>query len=71
MAQLARLTHDRTRDLPAALRERAASALARVQGNETWVRLVREGGELQRGRLQGACSASPCPPVCVSASDGR
>jgi hypothetical protein len=56
VAQLARLTHDRTRDLPAPLRERAASALARVQGNETWVHLVREGGELseaERGRVFG------------------
>ncbi len=56
VAQLARLTHDRARDLPAALRERAASALTRAQGNETWVRLVREGGELSeadRGRVFG------------------
>jgi hypothetical protein len=56
VAQLARLTHDRTRDLPAPLRERAASALSRAQGNETWVRLVREGGELseaERGRVFG------------------
>ncbi|MFT3927209.1 MAG: Hsp70 family protein [Myxococcales bacterium] len=56
VAQLARLTHDRARDLSPPLRERAASALARVQGNETWVRLVREGGELSeadRGRVFG------------------
>jgi hypothetical protein len=55
-AQLARLTHDRTRDLAPELRERAAAALARGQGNETWVRLVREGGELSeadRGRVFG------------------
>jgi molecular chaperone DnaK (HSP70) len=55
-AQLARLTHDRTRDLPPALRERAALALARGPGNETWARLVREGGELteaDRGRVFG------------------
>jgi hypothetical protein len=56
VAQLARLTHDRTRDLPDALRERAASALARTAGNETWLKLVREGGELSendRGRIFG------------------
>ena len=56
VAQLARLTHDRTRDLPEALRERAASALARTTGNEAWLKLVREGGELSeidRGRIFG------------------
>jgi molecular chaperone DnaK (HSP70) len=56
VVQLARLTHDRTRDLPEALRERAASALARTYGNEAWLKLVREGGELSeidRGRIFG------------------
>jgi molecular chaperone DnaK (HSP70) len=56
VVQLARLTQDRTRDLPEALRERAASALARTADNETWLRLVREGGELSendRGRIFG------------------
>jgi len=45
-AQLARLTHDRGRDLDATQRERVATALAQHAGNETLVRLVREGGEL-------------------------
>jgi hypothetical protein len=45
-AQLARLTHDRQRDLDPALRERVAHALGRQPGNEGLVRLVREGGEL-------------------------
>jgi hypothetical protein len=56
VAQLARLTHDRARDVPEALRERAASALARTTGNDTWVKLIREGGELSesdRGRVFG------------------
>ena len=56
VAQLARFTHDRARDVPEALRERAASALARTTGNDTWVKLVREGGELSesdQGRVFG------------------
>jgi hypothetical protein len=55
VAQIARLTHDRARDLDPALRERAASALTGT-GNDTWVKLVREGGELSendRGRVFG------------------
>ncbi|MDB4989817.1 MAG: Chaperone protein DnaK [Myxococcaceae bacterium] len=46
VAQLARLTHDRQRDLEPALRERAAVALARVRDSELWIKLIREGGEL-------------------------
>jgi molecular chaperone DnaK (HSP70) len=46
VAQLARFTHDRARDLAPGLRERAAQALGRLRGGEAWVRLVREGGEL-------------------------
>jgi hypothetical protein len=46
VAQLARLTHDRQRDLEPSLRERAQAALARVREGELWVKLVREGGEL-------------------------
>jgi molecular chaperone DnaK (HSP70) len=46
VAQLARLTHDRQRDLEPALRERAEQALSRVREGELWVKLVREGGEL-------------------------
>jgi len=56
VAQLARLTHDRARDVPAELRERAARHLARVPGNDVWVALVREGGELsatEAGRVFG------------------
>jgi hypothetical protein len=56
IAQLARLTHDRTRDIEPGLRARAAAALARSKGNDTWVQLVREGGELteaDRGRVFG------------------
>ncbi|HEX6243710.1 MAG TPA: Hsp70 family protein, partial [Polyangiales bacterium] len=45
-AQLARLTHDRQRDLSPSLRERVATALGAHAGNEALVRLVREGGEL-------------------------
>ena len=46
VAQLARLTHDRARDLAPELRERAAQALSALPGGEPWVQLVREGGEL-------------------------
>jgi hypothetical protein len=46
VAQLARFTHDRARDVAPELRERAAQALARLRGSEPWVQLVREGGEL-------------------------
>ncbi len=56
VAQLARLTHDRQRDLEPSSRERAAAALARVREGELWVKLVREGGELtaaEQGRVFG------------------
>ncbi len=56
VAQLARLTHDRQRDLEPALRERAALALSRVRDAELWIKLVREGGELtvaEQGRVFG------------------
>lgn len=56
VAQLARLTQDRTRDLPPELRARAADKLAQAPGNEPWVKLVREGGELtaqDAGRVFG------------------
>jgi hypothetical protein len=56
IAQLARLTNDRARDLAPALRERAAEKLAQVPGNEPWVKLIREGGELsvsEAGRVFG------------------
>lgn len=56
VAQLSRLTHDRARDLEPALRTQAAAALSRQQGNETWQRLILEGGELteaERGRVFG------------------
>src|SRR5205085_7916017 len=46
VAQLARLTGDRARDLPEPLRARAALQLERAAGNEPWVKLIREGGEL-------------------------
>ena len=46
VAQLARLTHDRQRDLAEALRERAVKALGRVRDSELWIKLIREGGEL-------------------------
>ncbi|HTV21655.1 MAG TPA: Hsp70 family protein, partial [Polyangiaceae bacterium] len=45
-AQLARLTHDRERDIDAALRDKVSAALRRQGGNEPLVRLVQEGGEL-------------------------
>jgi hypothetical protein len=56
VAQLARRTDDRERDLDAALRERAASALEKAGVAAAWVALVREGGELgeaEEGRLFG------------------
>jgi hypothetical protein len=56
VAQLARLTHDRTRDLDPALRERAATALMRSREAELWVKLIREGGALsaaEEGRVFG------------------
>jgi hypothetical protein len=56
IAQLARFTADRARDLDAELRDCAARALERVPGTEPWVRLVREGGELseaEAGRVFG------------------
>jgi hypothetical protein len=46
VAQLARFTHDRARDLSPELREHAAAALAKLRGSEHWVELVREGGKL-------------------------
>jgi hypothetical protein len=46
VAQLARFTHDRARDLPASDRERAAAALSALPGSDLWTQLVREGGEL-------------------------
>jgi len=56
VAQLSRFTHDRARDLDPALRDRAAELLARAPGNEPWVKLIREGGELsaqEAGRVFG------------------
>lgn len=56
VAQLARLTHDRQRDLAGDLRLRAEAALERVREGELWVKLVREGGELtvaEQGRVFG------------------
>lgn len=55
VVQLARLTHDRERDVSAPLRERAARALEQA-GHPSWVTLVREGGELtiaDQGRVFG------------------
>ncbi len=55
VVQLARLTHDRERDVSAALRERAALALSQA-GHASWASLVREGGELSeadQGRVFG------------------
>jgi hypothetical protein len=46
VAQLARLTHDRERDVSSVFRERAATSLARAGGHETWVSLVTSGGVL-------------------------
>jgi hypothetical protein len=46
VAQLARFTHDRARDLPPSDRERAAAALSALPGSDLWTQLVREGGEL-------------------------
>jgi molecular chaperone DnaK (HSP70) len=46
VAQLARLTGDRARDLDPALRSRAAEQLGKTQGHEPWIKLIREGGEL-------------------------
>jgi hypothetical protein len=56
IAQLARFTGDRARDVEPELRDRAARALERVPGTEPWVRLIREGGELseaEAGRVFG------------------
>jgi hypothetical protein len=56
LAQLARLTHDRQRDLDPGLRERAAAALSRVREADLWIKLIREGGELtlaEEGRVFG------------------
>ena len=46
VVHLARFIHDRTRDLPAELREHAALALSKLRNSDAWVQLVREGGEL-------------------------
>jgi molecular chaperone DnaK (HSP70) len=46
VAQLARLTEDRARDLEPELRARAAERLSNVPGSDAWVKLIREGGEL-------------------------
>ena len=56
VAQLARLTHDRQRDLDPALRERAATALSRTREADLWIKLIREGGSLtaaEEGRVFG------------------
>ena len=56
VAQLARFTHDRTRDLDTSLRDRAAGALMRSREAELWVKLIREGGALsaaEEGRVFG------------------
>jgi molecular chaperone DnaK (HSP70) len=45
-AQLARRTHDRERDVDAVMRERVVAALRKHGGNDTWLDLVQEGGEL-------------------------
>jgi hypothetical protein len=46
VAQLARLTEDRARDLDPQLRAAAAERLRQVPGSEAWVKLICEGGEL-------------------------
>jgi len=46
VAQLARLTGDRARDISPELRARAAELLGKTQGHEPWIRLILEGGEL-------------------------
>ena len=61
VAQLARLTHDRARDLDPALRARAAERLAQVPGNDPWVKLVREGGELSASEV-GRVFGESLPP---------
>jgi hypothetical protein len=56
VAQLARLTGDRARDVAPEQRARAAELLRRTPGNEPWIRLVEEGGELSvadAGRVFG------------------
>jgi hypothetical protein len=56
IAQLARFTADRARDVDAELRDRAARDLERIPGTEPWVKLIREGGELtaaDAGRVFG------------------
>lgn len=56
VAQLARRTQDRERDLEPTLRERAAAALAKAGSHPSWVTLIREGGELtaaDEGRVFG------------------
>ncbi|MEY5098490.1 MAG: hypothetical protein RJA36_1209 [Pseudomonadota bacterium] len=45
-AQIARVSGDRARDLPAELREQVASRLAAARAPESWVRMVREAVEL-------------------------
>jgi hypothetical protein len=44
--QLARRTHDRHRDLPDSLRERAAQWIGQCGGKDHLLTLVREGGRL-------------------------
>ena len=61
VAQLARLTHDRQRDLDPALRERAAAALSRTREAALWSKLIRAGGSL-RAAEKVACSRVRCPP---------
>lgn len=46
VAQLARRTHDRARDLGSDAREQVAHALSQLPGSEAWVKRVREGGQL-------------------------
>jgi hypothetical protein len=61
VAQLARFTHDRARDLEPALRARAAERLAQAPGNDPWVKLVREGGELSANEV-GRVFGESLPP---------
>lgn len=49
VTQLARLTHDRARDISEPVRARVLKALAKLPDSEARTQLVREGGELDAG----------------------
>jgi len=70
VAQLARFTHDRARDLDPALRERAALAIEKLSGSEHWVQRIREGGELSASEATHVFGESLPPGLRLLGASG-